>query len=187
MRPFILLPGILLIIALLFTGCTSEKPAGIPVATPIDTTSPAKPVTTQVTPSGTVTGVPLITPERVDVSIRASPERYSPSMSSTVGIGLTPIYTGPGSVVYSWNTSYGYFISWNAPDWMVNRHNETVDTTNQTIYWAYPPDDMGKEKPPVTVRLIIKTPPRVHGGNGTIAWKDIHINWENSDTAVIAQ
>jgi hypothetical protein len=90
-------------------------------------------------------------------------------------------------VVYSWNTSYGHFISWNAPDWKVIRHNETVDTTNQTIYWTYSPEDMGKEKPPVTIRLIVQTPPRVHGGSGTIAWKDIQINWENIDTAVIAR
>ena len=76
---------------------------------------------------------------------------------------------------------------WNAPDWKVTRHNETVDTTNQTIYWTYSPDEMGKEKPPVTVRLIIKRPPRDHGGNGTIAWKDLPINWENTDTAVVAQ
>lgn len=184
MRPFILLTGILLIIALLFTGCTSEKPTGSPVPTPIDTT---KPVTTLVTPAGTVTGVPLTTPEVLDIPIRASPEKYSPLMSSTVGIALTPIYNGSGAVVYGWNTSYGYFIGWNAPDWKVNRYNETVDTTNQTIYWSYSPDDMGKEKPPVTVRLIIKTPPRVHGGNGTIAWKDIQITWEDTDTAVIAQ
>jgi hypothetical protein len=187
MRPFILLPGIILIIAILFTGCTSEKPTGIPVPTPIDTTPIVKPVTTPVTPSGTVTGVPLTTPDLVDISIRASPLKYSPLMSSTVGIGLTPIYTGSAAVVYSWNTSYGHFISWNAPDWKVNQHNETVDTTNQTIYWSYSPDDMGKEKPPVTIRLIVKTPPRVHSGSGTIAWKDIQINWENTDTAVIAQ
>lgn len=108
-------------------------------------------------------------------------------MSSTVGIGLTPIYTGSVDVVYSWNTSYGYFISWNAPDGKVNQLGDTVETTNETIYWSYPHDDMGKEKPPVTVRLIIKRPPRVHGGSGTIAWKDIHIDWENTDTAVIEQ
>ena len=185
MRPCIALPGILLVIAILFTGCTSEKPGGIPLPTPIDTTPTSQPVTTPVTPSATGTVVPLTTPGQVGISIQASPQKYSPLMSSTVGIGLTPQYTGSGPVVYSWNTSYGHFISWNAPDWKVNPHNETIDTTNQTVYWSYSPEDMGKEKPPVTIRLIIKTPPRTHGGSGTIARKDIHISWEQNDTAVV--
>ncbi len=187
MKQFILLPGLLLLVAILFTGCTTERPADLPLSTPIDTTPPVTPVTTPVTPSETVASVPLTTPDPVDISIQASPEKYNPLMSSAVGIGLTPIYTGSADVVYSWNTSYGHFISWNAPDWKVNQHGDTVETTNQTIYWSYSPDDMGKEKPPVTIRLIVKRPPRVHGGSGTIAWKDIHINWENTDTAVIEQ
>ncbi|MBP7120101.1 MAG: hypothetical protein KBA49_02570 [Methanolinea sp.] len=183
MNKFILLPGLLLLVAILFTGCTTEPSAGLPLVTPVDTT----PIVTPQTPSGTVVGNPLTTPGPVEISIKASPEKYIPLMSSTVGIGLTPIYTGSVDVVYSWNTSYGYFISWNAPDGKVNQLGDTVETTNETIYWSYPHDDMGKEKPPVTVRLIIKRPPRVHGGSGTIAWKDIHIDWENTDTAVIEQ
>jgi hypothetical protein len=145
MRPFILLPGILLIIAILFTGCTSEKPGGTPVPTPIDTFPIVTPPATPVTPSVTGTGIPIITPGIVDISIRASPEKYSPIMSSTVGIGLTPLYTGSHpDVVYSWNTSYGHFISWNATDGKVIQYNDSIDITDPTIYWSYSPDDMGK-------------------------------------------
>lgn len=187
MRPCIALTGIVLIIAILLTGCTTEKPGGAPLPTPIDTFPIVTPATTPVTPPVPATGLPLTTPGPVDLSIRASPERYSPVMSSTVGIGLTPQYTGPGAVVYSWNASYGYFISWNAPDWNVTAHANNIDTTSQTIYWSYSPDDMGKQKPPVTIRLIVKTPPRDHGGNGTLAWKDLHISWEQNDTAVVAR
>jgi hypothetical protein len=107
-------------------------------------------------------------------------------MSSTVGIGLTPQYTGSGTVVYSWNASYRYFISWNTPDFKVTQDNASTDTTEPTIYWSYSPDDMGKEKPPVTVRLIVETPPRTHGMNGTISLKDLHIIWKDTDTAMIA-
>lgn len=185
MKQIILLPGLLLLVAILFTGCITERPADLPLSTPIDTTLPVTPVTTPVTPSGIVAGVPLITPDLVDISIQASPEKYNPLMSSTVGIGLTPLYAGSAAVVYNWTASYGHFISWNAQDWKVIQHGDSVETINQTIYWSYSPDDMGKEKPPVTIRVIIKRPPRVHGGGGTIAWKDIHIHWENTDTAVI--
>lgn len=187
MRPIIALTGTLLIIAILFTGCTSEKPGGAPVPTPIDTFPIATPVGTPATPPVPAGGMPLTTPGPVDLSIGVSPEQYSPLLSSSVGIGLTPKYAGPGPVVYSWNTSYGHFISWNAPDWNVNQQGSSIDTTNQTVYWSYSPDDMGKVKPPVTVRLIVKTPPQAHGGNGTLAWKDLQIGWERNDTAVITQ
>jgi hypothetical protein len=188
MRPFIVIPGIILVITILFTGCTTEKPGGTPALTPVDTFPITTPPTTPVTPSGTGTTVPLVTPTIVYISIRASPEKYSPLMSSTVGIGLTPLYTGSRpDVVYSWNTSFGHFVSWNATDGKVTQYHENIDTIDPTIYWSYSPEDMGKEKPPVTVRLIVKTPPQGHGGNGTIAWKDLHISWENTDTAVIEQ
>lgn len=188
MRSFIVLMGILLVIAILFTGCTTEKPGGTPIPTPVDTFPITTPPTTPVTPPVTGTAVPLITPAMGDITIKVSPEKYSPLMSSTVGIGLTPLYTGSRQdVVYSWNTSFGHFGGWNAPDWNVSQHGNSFDTTNETIYWTYSPEDMGKEKPPVTVRLIVKTPPRTHGGSRTLAWKDLHINWENTDTAVIEQ
>lgn len=185
MRPLILIPVILLVFATLFAGCTTEKPPGTSIPAPPETTPAVKPVTTPVTIMATGTGVPLTTPGPADLTIRAFPEKYIPLMSSTVGIGLTPHYTGPGPVVYSWNTSYGYFISWNSPDWNVNQHGNSIDTTNETVFWTYSPDEMGKAKPPVTIRLIVKTPPRTHGGNGTIAWKDLHLTWEQNDTAVV--
>ncbi|MCX6701105.1 MAG: hypothetical protein NTV68_14510 [Methanomicrobiales archaeon] len=187
MRTFIALTGLVLIVAILFTGCTSEKPGGLPLPTPIDTFPITTPVTTIGTSPVPATAVPLTTPGQVDLSIRASPEKYSPLMSSTVGIGLTPQYSGSAAAVYSWNTSYGYFISWNATDSKVTPYNSSIDTSDPTIYWSYSPDDMGKEKPPVTVRLIVKTPPRTHGGGGTFAWKDLQISWENTDTAVITE
>ena len=184
MRPSITLAGIIIIIAVLFTGCTSEKSGGPSLPAAIDTLTPPA---TPVTPSVPGTGVPLITPGVADMSIQASPLKYSPIMSSTVGIGLTPQYNGTGPVVYSWNASYGNFVGWSATDSHITQYNNQIDTTDPTIYWSYSPDDMGKEKPPVTIRLTVLTPPRAHGGNGTIAWKDLHISWEQNDTAVVSQ
>lgn len=180
------LPGPILclgIICILVAGCTilspqATAPPSVPGTSPGVTTTPA-------TSSVPATGISLITPGPVNLSIRASPERYIPLMSSTVGIGLTPQYAGSGPVVYSWNASYGYFVGWNAPDFKVIQYNSSVETTEPTIYWSYSPDDMGKEKPTVTIRLVVKTPPRIHGGNATIAVKDLHITWEDTDTALI--
>jgi hypothetical protein len=177
MKLHILQPVVILIIDILFTGCVSQRPVETRSIPQLTGTFPlSSPVTTPVDLVGTFAAIPLTTPAPVDLSIRVSPERYIPLMSSTVGIGLTPQYTGPVPVVYSWN----------APDFNVIQYNDNTETTDPTIYWSYSPDDMGKEKPRVTVRLIVKTPSRTHGGNGTIAWKDLHIHWENNDTAVIS-
>lgn len=109
-------------------------------------------------------------------------------MSSTVGIRLTPRYETSAAVIYNWTTNYGYFVSWNATDGKVTLLDQSIETEEPSIYWSYSPDEMGIEKPPVTVRLIIQTARLVHGGGegrGTIAWKDIHIAWEDTDTAVV--
>ncbi len=57
-----------------------------------------------------------------------------------------------------------------------------------TLHGSYSPDEKSKEKPPVTIRLVLQTERLIHGGSegrGTIDWKDIHIRWEGNDTAVV--
>lgn len=108
-------------------------------------------------------------------------------MSSTVGIRLSTGYNASVPVVYNWTTDYGYFVSWKAPDYLVVIHGQNIETADPYIYWSYPPEEMGKEKPPVTVRLIIETERLIHGGTegrGTIAGKDFRIGWDGNDTAV---
>lgn len=49
------------------------------------------------------------------VGIAVDRQNYTPIMSSTVGIGLTPVYPRDidnGSVNFLWQADYGYFINW---------------------------------------------------------------------------
>ncbi len=192
MRFSFVIPVIFCICALLLAGCTDQKGESLPVSpaarSPVETVI-TTPVTT-VTLFSPVTGSPLTTPAYGGLTIQATPEKYSPVMSSTVGIRLTPHYDTPAAVVYNWTTNYGYFLSWNSTDGKVTQYNQSIVTQEPDIYWSYSPDEMGKEKPPVTVRLVLQTERLVHGGGegrGTIAWKDLPITWEGNDTAVIAQ
>ena len=178
MTPSFLLACCLLLGAVLVAGCTA--PQG---ATAKQTTVP---VTTPPTATST-TAIPTISPEKVTFAIKASPTKYIPLMSSTVGIQLTPDYTPQVPVIYNWSTNYGYFVSWNATDGKVTQFNQSVQTAERSIYWTYAPEDMGKKKPPVTVRLIIETARLPHGGGegrGTITWSEVRIGWEGNDTAV---
>ncbi len=202
MRFSIIIPVLLCISVLLLAGCTGQPggsfPASSPTTSPVQTaiTTPATPsppgigppLGTPATPASTGSVTPLTTPAHGGLTIEATPEKYSPVMSSTVGIRLTPHYDTTVAVVYNWTTNYGYFLSWNSTDGKVIQSNQSIVTLNPDIYWSYSPDEMGKEKPPVTIRLVLQTERLIHGGSegrGTIDWKDIHIRWEGNDTAVV--
>ena len=162
------------IIAILCAGCTSQ----------VGETPP--PITTPATPAPSAVGT-TVAPGYTDISIEATPGRYSPLMSSTVGILLSTGYNASVPVVYNWTADYGHFVTWNAPDYRVGIEGRNIVTDQPSVYWSYSPEDMGKVKPPVTIRLVVETERLIHGGSGgrgTIAWKEIHIGWESNDTAV---
>lgn len=162
----------IVIIAMLCAGCTSQIPPAV--------TTPATPVS----PTAGTT----IAPVHPDISLQATPGRYSPYMSSTFGIHLSADYNASVPVVYNWTTDYGHFVAWNSPDYKLVADGRNIVTGQPSVYWSYPPEDMGREKPPVTVRLVIESERLIHGGSGgrgTIAAKEVHIGWEGNDTAVV--
>lgn len=112
------------------------------------------------------------------ISVSADRQEYSPIMSSTVGIGLTPaLSTGinNSSVMFRWSTDYGYFISWGAPGFAVNDLGPYT-VGDHKIYWSYNVSDMGKDKPPVHVTLSMVdrvTGKVINTTSLTIGWKDI--------------
>ncbi len=122
----------------------------------------------------------------VPLGIIADRAIYTPLMSSTVGIGLTPEYPSSvnnSTVNFHWHTDYGYFLSWGSPDFKVTNNGQDVVTTDRTIYWSYSPDDMDKEKPPVHVTLTMVD--KMSGR--TLNTTGIDITWENSHIAHIVR
>jgi len=81
-------------------------------------------------------------------------------MSSTVGVDLTPHYSGPipGSLQYHWVTEYGTFVIWNAPDFRVIDLGKDARTSNGTIYWTYIPEISGEEPAKVAVVVSVEDP-----------------------------
>ena len=99
--------------------------------------------------------------DKASLRIITDRQNYTPLMSSTVGIGLKPVFAvDNNSVIFSWHTDYGYFVSWGAPGFKVNDRGPDVITNDTKIYWSYSPEDMDKEKPPVHITLsMIDRPP----------------------------
>jgi hypothetical protein len=73
------------------------------------------------------------------VLINASPQRYSPMMSSTPGIGLLPDTYGFGvaDARYEWNASYGQFLGWSVPGYQVSEKGASVANDGEKIYWSF--------------------------------------------------
>lgn len=117
----------------------------------------------------------------VPLGIIADRPNYTPLMSSTVGIGLTPEYPSSinnSTVSFLWHTDYGYFLSWESPDFKVKNNGQDAVTTDRKIYWSYSPEDMDKDKPPVhiTLAMIDKEAGRTLNTTGIgIAWENGHI------------
>ena len=91
--------------------------------------------------------------------IEASPQRYSPMMSSTPGIGLTPNVTGfnASAALFTWNASYGQFLSWNAPDYTVNQLGGTASSHGGKLYWSFI-DKPSSTTKPVIITVTAKDP-----------------------------
>jgi hypothetical protein len=117
-----------------------------------------------------------------DVTIQVDRDIYTPIMSSTVGIGLTPVNTleRPAETVqFHWRTDYGYFVAWDSPDFKVKLLGTEVINNGEKIYWSYDHDEMGADKPSVEISLQIED---AQSGQ-VLAGASLKIGWEDQDTA----
>ncbi|WP_321507588.1 hypothetical protein [uncultured Methanoregula sp.] len=120
-------------------------------------------------------------PQETSVRIDAVPSVYSPLMSSTPGIGLTPNVTGFGisGARYEWNASYGRFLDWSAPGYVISEHGLSATSNGETIYWSF--YTFPESSPPpvvVTLNAIDKKTGRVLGNSRMM------LGWEQNNTFV---
>lgn len=157
---------VIFIAAVSFAGCTtpSAGPAGTPAI-------PASSL--QTTPSIPVSPVPA---DLTEITIKASPLKYSPIMSSTPGIGLEPVVTGfdAGNATFTWKTSYGWFLSWNAPDFRVNELGGSATNHGEKLYWSFIDRPASMETPvTITVTATDSASGRILGSSTvTLGWED---------------
>jgi hypothetical protein len=100
-------------------------------------------------PSGSPAG-----PGLTGITVRASPQRYSPIMSSTPGIGLEPVSTGfrTDNASFAWKATYGQFLSWNSPDFKVNQLGDSANNHGEKLYWSFT-DKPSSTATPVTITV----------------------------------
>jgi hypothetical protein len=92
-------------------------------------------------------------PQTSSLKLTASPQRYTPLMSSTVGVGIDVNASGfnPASSQVTWNATYGKFLSWGPVNYTVQDLGNPVTNHGEKLYWSF------TEKPSSTLEPVIIT------------------------------
>lgn len=143
---------------------------------------PGKPVQHEI-PSGISQGThsageaPL-TPGKAFLSLNASPKRYSPLMSSTIGIGIEPVTTGfdKTDAVFVWNTTYGRFADWNQSTYKVTECSRQCRNNGEKLYWTF------YDMPADSAAPVVITVTALDKRNGsTLAGSSLTLAWDRFD------
>jgi hypothetical protein len=117
------------------------------------------------------------------LQLTASPQRYSPLMSSTVGVGIEVNATGsaPAGVLFTYNATYGYFLSWSPSDFTVTELGNPVTSHGEKLYWSF------IEKPASTLEPVIITVTATDPASGRILGNStVILDWDG-DFAVMVK
>ncbi len=76
---------------------------------------------------------------KTSVTLTASPQRYSPIMSSTPGIGITVDANGfdADRSRFVWNATHGNFFTWGPVNYTVTDVGNPVTNTGEKLYWSF--------------------------------------------------
>lgn len=122
-------------------------------------------------------------PSKTFVRLEATPQRYSPIMSSTPGIALSVNATGitPATTSFSWTANYGQFLSWNPPDYTVNPLGAAATNHGEKVYWSFI-DKPTTTSVPVTVTVVA----RDTGSGAELGRSTVTLAWDG-DYAVMVR
>jgi hypothetical protein len=116
--------------------------------------------------------------------IRTDRQTFTPMDSSSVGIGLTPVYA-PGKsykpVEYQWRTNYGYFTAFSKDEEELRELGPDVRREGGRVFWTYDPVDIDQKKPPVEIILRV----REANTQNVLGEARLRLEWTDRDTAVV--
>ena len=116
------------------------------------------------------------------VRIDAAPQMYSPLMSSTPGIRLTPNVTGfnPADAEFTWNATYGEFLDWSSPNYTVSGLSQPVINHGEKVYWTFM-DVPASTRDPVIISVIARDLP----SGQILGSSHLTLGWEGNFTVTV--
>ncbi|NMB78387.1 MAG: hypothetical protein GYA23_04760 [Methanomicrobiales archaeon] len=124
-----------------------------------------------------------VTTAAPSVRIRATPQRYSPMMSSTPGIELSVITQGidTSTAEYDWTASYGQFLSWNPPDYTINQKGSAVTNHGEKLYWSF------IDRPSSTVSPVIITVVMREAAGKELGRSVATLEWDGTNAVAVKE
>jgi hypothetical protein len=116
------------------------------------------------------------------VRIEAAPQMYTPLMSSTPGIGLTPNVSGfnPADAEFTWNASYGEFLDWSSSNYTISGLSQPVINHGEKVYWTFM-DVPASTRVPVIISVTARDLP-----SGKILGSSrLTLGWEGNFTVTV--
>ena len=116
------------------------------------------------------------------VRIDAAPQMYTPLMSSTPGIGLTPNVSGfnPADAEFTWNASYGEFLDWSSSNYTISGLSQPVINHGEKIYWSFT-DVPASTRVPVIISVTARDLP----SGRTLGSSRLTLGWEGNFTVIV--
>ena len=118
------------------------------------------------------------------MQLTASPQRYSPMMSSTVGVGIEVNASGfdPASAQITWNATYGNFLSWGPVDYTVKERGNPVTNHGEKLYWSF------IEKPTSTLEPVIITVTATDPATGKVLGSStVTLGWDGDFVVMVKE
>ncbi|MEI7857772.1 MAG: hypothetical protein WCH85_09745 [Methanomicrobiales archaeon] len=116
---------------------------------------------------------------KTSVTLTASPQRYSPIMSSTPGIAITVDANGFDAARsrFAWNATYGNFFTWGAVNYTVNEVGNPVTNRGEKLYWSF------TEKPVSTLEPVVITVTATDAATGRMQGStNVVLLWDGDNT-----
>ena len=116
------------------------------------------------------------------VRIEAAPQMYTPLMSSTPGIGLTPNVTGfnPADAEFTWNASYGEFLDWSSSNYTISGLSQPVINHGEKVYWTFM-DVPASTRDPVIISVTARDLP----SGQILGSSQLTLGWEGNFTVTV--
>lgn len=116
------------------------------------------------------------------VRIDATPQMYSPLMSSTPGIRLTPNVTGfnLADAEFTWNATYGEFLDWSSSNYTISGLSQPVINHGEKVYWSFT-DVPASTRDPVIISVTARDLP----SGQILGSSNLTLGWEGNFTVTV--
>jgi len=180
------------------TRTSTPTPTTIQSRTPTPTQTPTPQIiyitiTPTLTPTpqyvtGTITPTPVTTTPttsivtKTSVTLTANPQRYSPMMSSTPGIGIWVDANGFDAVrsQFAWNATFGNFYSWGPADSTVKEVGNPTTNHGEILYWSF------TQKPASTRDPVVITVTATDSATGRMLGSaNVVLQWDGYNAVMV--